>query len=58
MITHDLAHGLNLCQRIAVLHRGKIAREIVAAAVTAAEFVEQYQEITRGQKQTGALYAG
>ena len=58
MITHDLAHGLNLCQRIAVLHRGKIAREIVAAAVTAAEFVEQYQEITSGQKQQGALYAG
>jgi heme exporter protein A len=58
MITHDLAHGLNLCQRVAILHRGKIAREMAATAVTAAEFMAQYQEITGGQKQTGALYAG
>ena len=28
MITHDLTHGLNLCDRVAILNRGKIVHDI------------------------------
>jgi heme exporter protein A len=49
MITHDLARGLNLCHRIAILNRGKIAREVERAATSPAEFLQLYGEVTRGQ---------
>lgn len=47
LITHDLIHGLNLCQRIAILHKGKIVEEVKQGQLTAGEFVGRYQEITR-----------
>jgi len=47
MITHDLTHGLNLCERVAILHRGKIAAEVEATAVSPTEFLELYQETIR-----------
>ncbi|MBK8987495.1 MAG: heme ABC exporter ATP-binding protein CcmA [Chloroflexi bacterium] len=50
MITHDLAHGLNLCDRTAILNRGKIVQEIASQDVTAAEFLDLYTHYTRKQK--------
>lgn len=47
MITHDLARGLNLCDRIAILHRGKIGTLVEREKVTPAQFLEMYTEITR-----------
>ena len=47
MITHDLVHGLNLCDRIAVLSRGKIVADIERDSMPAAEFVDYYADITR-----------
>ncbi|MCI0397812.1 MAG: heme ABC exporter ATP-binding protein CcmA [Chloroflexi bacterium] len=51
MITHDLARGLNLCDRIAILNRGKIAHEVEREATTPAEFLQRYTEVTRGRAQ-------
>ena len=42
MITHDLVHGLNLCDRVAILSRGKIAQEIANGDVTGSEFLDIY----------------
>lgn len=42
MITHDLVHGLNLCDRVAILSRGKIAQEIANGEVSGSEFLEIY----------------
>jgi heme exporter protein A len=50
MITHDLARGLNLCHRIAILNRGKIAREVDRDSISPAEFLELYAQITRSSK--------
>lgn len=47
MITHDLVHGLDLCDRIAILNRGKIAGEVNCQNVTPAEFLALYTEQTR-----------
>jgi heme exporter protein A len=49
MITHDLARGLNLCRRIAILERGKIAGEIERDRTTPAEFLKIYADVTRGK---------
>lgn len=49
LITHDLARGLNLCHRIAILDRGKIAGEIVRESTTPAEFLKIYADVTRGK---------
>lgn len=49
MITHDLARGLNLCHRIAILNRGTIAREINRETTSPAEFLELYADVTRGR---------
>ncbi len=46
MITHDLVHGLNLCDRVAILNRGKIAVEIASGTVTDSEFLDLYAEHT------------
>ena len=50
MITHDLARGLDLCQRIAILNRGKIAQVVERQAVTPAEFLTLYADVTRSVK--------
>ncbi len=49
LITHDLARGLDLCQRIAILERGKIAYMAERQATKPAEFLELYAEVTRGK---------
>jgi heme exporter protein A len=46
MITHDLDKGLHLCHRIAILHKGKIAREVEREAIEPAEFRELYAAVT------------
>lgn len=47
MITHDLAHGLNLCDRIAILNRGRIVDSIQRANMASADFLNYYASITR-----------
>jgi heme exporter protein A len=47
LITHDLAHGLQQSDRIAVLNRGRIATVQKSANTTAAEFLELYANHTR-----------
>jgi len=49
LITHDLARGLNLCRRIAILERGKIATVVERETTNPAEFLELYAEVTRGK---------
>ena len=49
LITHDLARGLNLCHRIAILDRGKIASEIKRERTTPDEFLKIYADVTRGK---------
>jgi heme exporter protein A len=49
MITHDLARGLDLCQRIAILDRGKIALVVERQGTTPAEFLSLYADVTRGR---------
>ena len=46
MITHDLVHGLNLCDRVAILSRVKIVQEIANGAVSGSEFLDIYAEQT------------
>lgn len=46
MITHDLVHGLDLCDRVAILSRGKIAIEVDSGSVTGSEFLDLYSEHT------------
>lgn len=48
MITHDLARGYSLCDRMLVLHKGKIAGEVNCASTSQTEFVTQYGEWTGG----------
>jgi heme exporter protein A len=50
MITHDLARGLDLCQRIAILNRGKIAQVVERKAVNPAQFLTLYADVTRSAK--------
>lgn len=42
MITHDLVHGLDLCDRISILNRGRIVCEVESAQVSPAEFLDLY----------------
>jgi heme exporter protein A len=49
MITHDLARGLNLCDRIAILNRGKIAHEVDRASINSGDFLKLYTEVTQNQ---------
>ncbi|MCP4357395.1 MAG: heme ABC exporter ATP-binding protein CcmA [Chloroflexi bacterium] len=53
MITHDLVHGLDLCDRIAILNRGKIVSELNSQQVTTAEFLETYTHYTRRKRVKG-----
>ncbi len=56
MITHDLTHGLNLCDRTAILNRGKIVYEVASREVNAAEFLNLYTHYTRNQKEKQASH--
>ncbi len=47
LITHDLSHGLEQSDRIAVLNRGRIATVQVSSQITEAEFLELYAHHTR-----------
>jgi heme exporter protein A len=51
MITHDLAHGLNLCDRIAILNRGKIVHEVASRETTPADFLQLYTTYTRTRQE-------
>jgi heme exporter protein A len=46
MITHDLARGLNLCDRVAILNRGKIIHELGQNSMGPAEFQDLYTAVT------------
>jgi heme exporter protein A len=46
MITHDFARGLELCDRVAILSRGKIALEIDRASMSLPELLTTYQRVT------------
>jgi heme exporter protein A len=46
MITHDLGHGLGLADRLAILHRGRIAREVTRAEIGPAAVYDLYAEVT------------
>jgi heme exporter protein A len=48
MITHDLGHGLGLADRLAILHRGRIAREVTRDAISPAALYDLYAEVTTG----------
>lgn len=47
LITHDLAHGLQQSDRIAILNRGRIAAVLDSAKTGEAEFLERYAHHTR-----------
>lgn len=46
MITHDLAHGLGLADRLAILHGGRIAREVTRSEISPAAVYDLYAEVT------------
>jgi len=46
MITHDLEHGLGLADRLAILYRGQIAREVTRAEIGPGGVYELYREAT------------
>lgn len=46
MITHDLVHGLDLCDRVAILNRGKIVCEVKSRETTDAAFLDLYAHHT------------
>lgn len=48
MITHDLARGLDLCDRVAILSRGKIDQIVQRDGLTTAAFLELYADVTQG----------
>ncbi|MEM7800257.1 MAG: ABC transporter ATP-binding protein [Chloroflexota bacterium] len=47
MITHDFVHGLNLCDQISILNRGKIAALVNRSETTPGQFLEMYREIIK-----------
>jgi len=47
MITHDLVHGLEQCDRVAILYNGRIAADLRSDAVERAYFLEQYATLTQ-----------
>jgi heme exporter protein A len=50
MITHDLTRGLNLCDRIVILSRGKIAHVVDREDATPSEFLKLYSDSTTGTR--------
>lgn len=51
MITHDLVHGLNLADRVAILNRGKIAAVATGREMEPAAFLQLYTDVTRKQRE-------
>lgn len=47
MITHDLVHGLEHSDRVAILNNGRIVSEMDSASVDQSSFVDMYMERTR-----------
>jgi heme exporter protein A len=47
MITHDLVHGLEHSQRVAILNNGRIVYEVDTASIDQATFVALYRQHTR-----------
>jgi heme exporter protein A len=54
MTTHNLEQGLELCDRVAILARGRVAYQAERAALTVAQLQEAYWEHTQGQTGRGA----
>ncbi len=54
MITHDLSHGLNLCDRIAILNRGKIVYDAQSRGLTPAAFLDVYTSQTTSRKKAAS----
>ena len=50
MITHDLLHGLKICDRILILNRGKIAKEIMTAENPDIDLLKIYEQTTAKAK--------
>ena len=50
MITHDLLHGLKICDRILILNKGKIAKEIVTAENPTINLLSVYEQTTQSKK--------
>jgi heme exporter protein A len=46
-LDQEASHGLNICDRIAILSRGKIAASIPRDNMAPAEFLEHYAAVTR-----------
>ncbi|WP_374687598.1 heme ABC exporter ATP-binding protein CcmA [Promineifilum sp.] len=46
MITHDLGHGLGLADRLVILYRGQIAREVTRAEISPAAIYDLYADVT------------
>jgi heme exporter protein A len=51
MITHDLGHGLTLCDRLVILHRGRIVHEVDSKQVSLAKLYDLYA--THSNQTTG-----
>ena len=49
MITHDLVHGLNLCDRIAILSRGRMVATVARDSISPGDFLDYYASVTRKQ---------
>ncbi|MCB8966971.1 MAG: heme ABC exporter ATP-binding protein CcmA [Ardenticatenaceae bacterium] len=50
MITHDLVHGLDICDRVVILNRGKIMADIDSKQTTPTEFLDLYAAHTGRKK--------
>jgi len=46
MITHDLVHGLGICDRVAILSRGKVVHELNSKDISPRAFLELYAKHT------------
>jgi heme exporter protein A len=47
MITHDLIHGLEQCDRVAILYNGRVVADMASDGVDRTSFLEQYALLTR-----------
>lgn len=50
MITHDLRHAFSVSDRLLILDRGKIARELNKGDISRSDLVEIYEETTKRKK--------
>lgn len=50
MITHDLTRGLNLCDRIVILNRGKIVQAVDRDSMSPNDFITLYRDVTQRKK--------